>query len=126
MVWVKLPDGRVRPYAVHLRRFKDGRYGVQVRPIDAYSQEVAEYVRREVRNCWAARLRGEAFKYFLRFYGIHPLAWCIKRIMAGRKFKQRERMTDAVLQALIERYGAVFPSSLASSLQPSRSGKAFK
>jgi hypothetical protein len=126
VVWVRLPDGRVRPYAIHLRRFKDGRYGMQVRPIDAYSREVAEYVKQEIKNCWAARLRGEAFQYFVKMYGIHPLAWCVKRIMAGRRFKQQNRMTDAVLQALIARYGAVFPSSPASSLSAPRSGKAFK
>jgi len=107
-------DGKYKPYLIVLQRMRNGRLGLRLHPLDSYSKEVAEYVRQEIKNCWAAKLRGEEFRWFVRTYGMHPTAWCIKQIMYGRKFKTEEkrRWSDLVLEALVNKYKEVFGKNL--------------
>jgi hypothetical protein len=106
VVWVKTERGW-RPYAFHLKRTRRGTI-LYARPLDAYSRDVAEYVKREYEKCWAAKLSGEAFHWFLRVYGMHPGAWCMKQIMYGKKFKAHKKKTDWLIEALLSKYGEMF------------------
>ena len=111
VVWVKVGNG-YRPYLIVMQKMRDSKIHLRLHPLDSYSKEVAEYVRREVRNCWAAKLRGEEFRWFVKTYGMHPTAWCIKQIMYGKKFKpEKKRWSDLVLEALVNKYKEIFKKS---------------
>jgi hypothetical protein len=111
VVWVKKDgDNDYRPYLIVMQRIRNGKVGLRLHPLDGYSKEVAEYVRREIKKCWATKLRGEEFRWFVRTYGMHPTAWCMKQIMTGKKFKEeRKKMwTERVIETLINKYREVF------------------
>jgi hypothetical protein len=112
VIWVKKDgDNDYRPYLIVLQRMRNGRIGLRLHPLNGYSKEVAEYVRREIKNCWAARLRDEEFRWFVNTYGMHPVAWCMKQIMYGKKFKKDEKKktwTEHVIETLINKYKEVF------------------
>jgi hypothetical protein len=68
-------------------------------------------VRQEIKKCWAAKLRGEEFHWFVRTYGMHPTAWCMKQIMTYKRFKTGEKKktwTEHVLETLVNKYKEVF------------------
>jgi hypothetical protein len=112
VVWVKVGD-EYRPYLIVMQKLRDGKIHLRLHPL-SYSQEVAEYVRQEIKKCWAAKLRGEEFRWFVKTYGMHPVAWCIKQIMYGRKFKSEEKKkwSDLVLEALVNKYKELFWKNL--------------
>lgn len=109
VIWLKEGDG-YKPYLIVTQRMRNGKVGLRLLPL-SYSQEVAEYVRRQIKNCWAAKLRGEEFRWFVKTYGMHPTAWCIKQIMYGKRFKSEEekkKWSDLVLEALVNKYKEMF------------------
>jgi hypothetical protein len=112
VIWIKEGD-TYRPYLIVMQRMRDGKMRLRLHPL-SYSQEVAEYVRQEIKRCWAAKLRGEEFRWFVKTYGMHPVAWCIKQIMTGRRFKSEEekRWSDVVLEALVNKYKEMFGKNL--------------
>jgi hypothetical protein len=107
-------DSDYKPYLIVMQKMRNGRIGLRLHPLNAYSKEVAEYVRREIQRCWAAKLRGEEFHWFIKTHGMHPTAWCIQQIMYGKRFrvKEKKRWSDFVLEALINKYREVFGKSL--------------
>ncbi|MEM4669899.1 MAG: hypothetical protein QW650_05200 [Thermofilum sp.] len=109
VIWLKEGDG-YKPYLIVTQRMRNGKVGLRLLPL-SYSQEVAEYVRQQIKNCWAAKLRGEEFRWFVKTYGMHPTAWCIKQIMYGKRFKSEEekkKWSDLVLEALVNKYKEMF------------------
>lgn len=109
VIWLKEGDG-YKPYLIVTQRMRNGKVGLRLLPL-SYSQEVAEYVRQQIKNCWAAKLRGEEFRWFVKTYGMHPTAWCIKQIMYGKRFKSEEekkKWSDLVLEALVNKYREMF------------------
>jgi len=112
VVWVKVGD-EYKPYLIVAQKMRDGKMHLRLHPLD-YSKEVAEYVRQQIKNCWAAKLRGEEFRWFVKTHGMHPTAWCIKQIMYGKKFKteEKKKWSDLVLEALVNKYKEMFGKSL--------------
>jgi len=110
VIWLKEGDD-YKPYLIVMQKMRNGKVGLRLHPLNSYSKEVAEYVRRQVRNCWAAKLRGEEFHWFVDTHGMHPTAWCIKQIMYGKKFKKEEKKktwSELALEALINKYKEMF------------------
>ncbi|MEM3457545.1 hypothetical protein [Thermofilum sp.] len=113
VIWLKEGDD-YKPYLIVMQRMRNGKVGLRLLPL-SYSQEVAEYVRQQIKNCWAAKLRGEEFRWFVKTYGMHPTAWCIKQIMYGKRFKSEEKKkkwSDLVLEALVNKYREMFGKNL--------------
>lgn len=113
VIWLKEGDD-YKPYLIVTQRMRNGKVGLRLLPL-SYSQEVAEYVRQQIKNCWAAKLRGEEFRWFVKTYGMHPTAWCIKQIMYGKRFKSEEKKkkwSDLVLEALVNKYMEMFGKNL--------------
>ncbi len=112
VVWIKVGD-EYKPYLIVMQKMRNGRIGLRLHPL-SYSKEVAEYVRQQIKKCWAAKLRGEEFRWFVKTYGMHPVAWCIKQMMTNKKFKteEKKKWSDLILEALVNKYKEMFGKSL--------------
>jgi len=114
VIWLKEGDD-YKPYLIVIQRMRNGKVGLRLHPLNSYSKEVAEYVRQQIKNCWAAKLRGEEFHWFIKTHGMHPVAWCIKKIMTNKKFKTgdgKKTWSDLVVEALVNKYKEIFGKSL--------------